>query len=85
MRSLPKPDPLREFMTSKGINRISVIAAAPDAGDPRATGVVMLNAASEARGGFDCQGRLSKPLDLDELRRLVRADLQAPGLKPGSS
>ncbi|MCQ4311567.1 ATP-binding protein [Pseudomonas stutzeri] len=44
--------------------------------------VIVLSAASETRGGFDCQGRLNKPLDLDELRRLVRACLQTPGPKP---
>lgn len=44
--------------------------------------VIVLSAAIEEAGGIDCQGWLGKPLDLDELRRLVRACLQALELKP---
>jgi len=44
--------------------------------------VIVMSAASPAGEGLDCQGRLDKPLDLDQLRRRVRECLQALGLAP---
>jgi PAS domain S-box-containing protein len=38
--------------------------------------VIVLSASSELADEIDCQARLAKPLDLDELRRQVRACLQ---------
>jgi DNA-binding response OmpR family regulator len=45
--------------------------------------VLVLSAVSEKKAGLDCQGWLSKPLDLDELRRQVRDCLQEFDLHPG--
>ncbi|TYP63965.1 hybrid sensor histidine kinase/response regulator [Stutzerimonas stutzeri] len=44
--------------------------------------VLVLSAVSEKKTGLDCQGWLSKPLDLDELRRQVRDCLQEFDLHP---
>lgn len=44
--------------------------------------VIVLTAASEAALRVDCQARLAKPIDLDELRRQVRACLQALDTSP---
>ena len=45
--------------------------------------VLVLSAAVEDRERLDCQGWLSKPVDLDELRRQVRALMQASDPGPG--
>ena len=44
--------------------------------------VIVLTAASEIEPGVDCQGWLSKPLDLDELRRRVQDCLKERDLNP---
>lgn len=44
--------------------------------------VIVLTAAIEAGSTVDCLARLTKPVDLDELRRQVRTCLQALDLKP---
>jgi PAS domain S-box-containing protein len=45
--------------------------------------VIVLSAATADGQHIDCQGRLSKPLDLDELLRLVRRCLHALERSPG--
>ncbi|MFP5340620.1 MAG: two-component system response regulator, partial [Gammaproteobacteria bacterium] len=45
--------------------------------------VLVLSAAVEAREHLDCQGWLAKPIDLDALRRQVRALLTVPGSSQG--
>nr|WP_254621514.1 ATP-binding protein [Stutzerimonas stutzeri] len=45
--------------------------------------VIVLSAASQIDQGLDCQDRLSKPLNLSELRRRVREHLQALDLTTG--
>ncbi|MCJ0972175.1 ATP-binding protein [Pseudomonas sp. PS1] len=45
--------------------------------------VLVLSAAVEGREHLDCQGWLAKPIDLDALRRQVRALLTAPGSSQG--
>lgn len=44
--------------------------------------VIVLSAATARKGELDCQGWLSKPLDLEALRRRVRECLQARDLSP---
>jgi PAS domain S-box-containing protein len=48
----------------------------------RGLAVILLTAASDAASELDCQARLTKPVDLGELRRQVRACLQALEPKP---
>jgi len=45
--------------------------------------VIVLSAVSELKAKLECQGWLSKPLDLDELRRRVQDCLQELDLNPG--
>ncbi len=62
----------------KGEELLTLLRQAPAT---REMPVIVLSASSEAGGEIDCQARLGKPLDLDELRRQVRACLQTRDLE----
>ncbi|NKQ09675.1 response regulator [Pseudomonas sp. SST3] len=63
----------------KGDELLSLLRQAPAT---RNLAVIVLTAAIETGNEMDCLARLTKPVDLDELRRQVRACLQALDLKP---
>lgn len=63
----------------KGDELLALLRQAPAT---RNLAVIVLTAAIETGNEMDCLARLTKPVDLDELRRQVRACLQALDLKP---
>lgn len=63
----------------KGAELLALLRQTPAT---RGLPVIVLSASDEPGNVIDCQARLAKPLDLDELRRQVRACLQALDLSP---